>query len=175
MQSIGQKAGCSTKPEWTDLGKRSAWNLGNLTLPNHAGARAHSLALLAPLYSEAVACVIQVISDLLDRLPSHFFLPPLHSFTLLQPAWALWVWYPAEESVRSQGAKTSGMSPASVFIKPYLMQSLILLSFINHSKSVVVSRFKDTLQTMSSYLLTSLKQMRKTEVTVLTCNQRRVW
>lgn len=96
--SIGQKAGCSAKPEWTDLGKRSSWNLGNLTLPDHAGALARSLALLAPLCSEAFAYVIQVISGLLDRLCSVFstsFALNLHSSS----AWAAGVWYPAEESL----------------------------------------------------------------------------
>lgn len=151
MQSRGQKAGCSVKPEWADLGKGSAWNLGNSPLPGHTGALAHSLDSPAPLGSEAFACVIQVMSDL---LPSFFItIPCIHSpLCFNQPEHRKCDTLQSNHLVKNQGARTPGLSPISVFTYLLPMWNWILLLLISHSKSVSVSRFRDTLQTMSSYL-----------------------
>lgn len=155
MQSTGQKA----EPEWTDLGRGSAWNVGNVPsqIPQEQQQHTASSSSSSSFRGFYLRCSDNLRPFRLITL-GFFHLPVV---LRSEPARA---GHSTQESLWEQcGACTAALIPA---LFP-LSSGSCTAWFCPHSSSLLVGRFRDLPQTMSSCLLTAPQWMGQTEITRL--------
>lgn len=162
MQSTGQKA----EPEWTDLGKGSAWNVGNVPsqIPQEQELTVSSSspsgfwAFCLPCSDNLRPFGLITLSFLIT--PSFFHLPV--------PGPVLWA-SPSSTSGTFQAGITAGTVkvPGHQVWSQLCSHWALIPARPRSALTALVGRFRALPQTVSSCCLTALQQTGQTEVTRL--------